>query len=189
MRRALHIFVIPCHAVTLLGDHSESIRSRWNASAFTDPCDHAHGECDARKRDRCGFLGAGEPDFNTPEPICQAAIDAIKGSFTKYTPSNGILQLRNAIVAKLERDNGLKYSAAQIVVGVGAKQALYNTMQVLLDSGDEVILIAPYWMTYADQIRLAGGVPVTVRTSPDDGFVVDPDVVKQAVSPAQRRSS
>ena len=88
-------------------------------------------------------FGAGEPDFNTPEPICQAAIDAIKGGFTKYTPSNGILPLRNAIVAKLERDNGLKYSAAQIVVGVGAKQALYNTMQVLLDSGDEVILIAP----------------------------------------------
>lgn len=127
-------------------------------------------------------FGAGEPDFNTPEPICEAAIRAIRDGFTKYTPSNGILQLRKAVSEKLERENGLKYSPDQVVVSCGAKHAVYNTMQVLLDQGDEVILLAPYWMTYADQIRLAGGVPVVVYTKSQSGFVPDFDDLKAAIS-------
>ena len=128
-------------------------------------------------------FGAGEPDFNTPEPICEAAIDAIHKGFTKYTPSAGIPELRKAVVNKFEHENGLKYTPEQVIVSCGAKHSVYNTMQVLLDPGDEVILIAPYWMTYADQVRLAGGVPVVVHTSSEAGFVPELDQLKEAISP------
>jgi len=128
-------------------------------------------------------FGAGEPDFNTPEPICKAAIDAINAGFTKYTPSAGIPELRKAVANKFEVENGLKYTPEQIVVSCGAKHSVYNTMQVLLDPGDEVILIAPYWMTYADQIRLAGGVPVVIHASSESGFIPEYDQLKEAVSP------
>ena len=127
-------------------------------------------------------FGAGEPDFNTPEPICKAAIDAINQGFTKYTPSAGIPELRKAVVNKLENENGLKYTPEQVVVSCGAKHSVYNTMQVLLDPGDEVILIAPYWMTYADQVRLAGGVPVVVAASSESGFIPEYDDLKAAVT-------
>ncbi len=127
-------------------------------------------------------FGAGEPDFNTPEPICRAAIAAIEAGFTKYTPSAGIKELKDAIVAKLERENKLKYSADQIIVSCGAKHSVYNSMQMLLNPGDEVILIAPYWMTYADQVKLAGGVPVVVYTTSDTAFVPSADELKAAVS-------
>ncbi len=127
-------------------------------------------------------FGAGEPDFNTPQPICDAAIEAINQGFTKYTPSAGIPALRKAISEKLSRENGLTYSNDQIIVSCGAKHSVYNTVQVLIDPGDEVILIAPYWMTYADQILLAGGVPVIVQASAENGFVPDYDQLKAAVS-------
>ncbi len=127
-------------------------------------------------------FGAGEPDFNTPEPICKAAIDAINQGFTKYTPSAGIPELRKAVVNKLENENGLKYTPEQVVVSCGAKHSVYNTMQVLLDPGDEVILIAPYWMTYADQVRLAGGVPVVVAANSESGFIPEYDDLKAAVT-------
>ncbi|AIE85518.1 pyridoxal phosphate-dependent aminotransferase [Fimbriimonas ginsengisoli] len=132
--------------------------------------------------DVIGF-GAGEPDFPTPEPIVRAAIDALEKGFTKYTPSAGIKELREAIAAKLLRENGLSYTPDQIVTSCGAKHSVYNTMQVLLDAGDEVILIAPYWMTYADQIRLAGGVPVVIHTTGDANFVPTYDQLKAAVTP------
>jgi aspartate aminotransferase len=127
-------------------------------------------------------FGAGEPDFNTPDSICTAAIDAIRGGFTKYTPSAGIKELKDAIVGKLERENNLKYSPDQIIVSTGAKHSLYNSCQVLLNPGDEVILIAPYWMTYADQVKLAGGVPVIVKTSAENGFVPEYDALRAAVT-------
>ena len=127
-------------------------------------------------------FGAGEPDFNTPESICDAAIDAIRAGFTKYTPSAGIPELRKAVANKFEVENGLKYTPEQVIVSCGAKHSVYNTMQVLLDPGDEVILIAPYWMTYADQIRLAGGVPKVVYTTSDSGFVPDPEQLKEAIT-------
>ena len=127
-------------------------------------------------------FAAGEPDFNTPEPINKAAIGAIEAGFTKYTPSAGIPALKQAIVEKLFVDNGLKFEPASIIVSCGAKHSVYNSLQVLINPGDEVILLAPYWMTYADQVRLAGGVPVVVPTSAADGFVPDLDQVKVSIT-------
>ena len=124
----------------------------------------------AEGRDVVSF-GAGEPDFNTPEPIRAAAIAAIEAGRTKYTPSAGTPALREAIARKLREENGLEYKPSQIVASCGAKHSIFNAMQALLNPGDEVLLIAPYWMTYADQVTLAGGVPVAVRTSGEDGFV------------------
>lgn len=128
-------------------------------------------------------FAAGEPDFNTPEVVCRAAIDALNQGFTKYTPSSGIPDLKSAIVGKLERENGLKYEPAQIVVGCGAKHSVYNSMMTLLNPGDEAILIAPYWMTYADQINLAGGVPVVVKTDLSTDFVPDIEAIEAKVTP------
>lgn len=128
-------------------------------------------------------FAAGEPDFNTPEPIIDAAIEALHAGFTKYTPSAGIVPLKEAIAAKLLRENGVKVAPEQVVVSCGAKQSVYQSMQVLLDPGDEVILLAPYWMTYAEQIRLAGGVPKVVKTRAEDGFVPSYDALKEAVGP------
>jgi aspartate aminotransferase len=116
-------------------------------------------------------FGAGEPDFNTPEAICETTIAAIQAGFTKYTPSAGIKELREAIAQKLTHENRVPTTADQVVVSCGAKHSVYNCMQLLLDPGDEVLLIAPYWMTYAEQIKLAGGVPVVVYTTAETGFV------------------
>lgn len=127
-------------------------------------------------------FGAGEPDFNTPEPICRAAIDALEHGFTKYTPSAGINDLKDAIVGKLSRENNLSYKREQIVVSCGAKHTIYNAMQVLVNPGDEVILIAPYWMTYAEQVRLAGGVPRVVHTAADHNFVPTYDQLRAAIN-------
>jgi aspartate aminotransferase len=128
-------------------------------------------------------FAAGEPDFNTPEVVCKAAIDALNQGFTKYTPSSGIPDLKNAIVGKLERENGLKYEPGQIVVGCGAKHSVYNSMMTLLNPGDEAILLAPYWMTYADQIGLAGGIPVVVKSDLSTNFVPDIDAIKAKITP------
>jgi len=128
-------------------------------------------------------FGAGEPDFNTPEPICAAAIDAINKGFTKYTPSAGIPELRKSISEKLARENGLKYTPDQVIVSCGAKHSVYNAMQVLVDPGDEVLLVAPYWMTYADQIQLAGGIPVIVRASSESGFIPTYEDLRAAITP------
>lgn len=127
-------------------------------------------------------FGAGEPDFNTPEPVCDAAIEAIRAGFTKYTPTAGIPSLRQAISAKLERENRLRYTPDQIVVTCGAKQAIYNALQVLIDPDDEVILISPFWMTYAEQVRLAGGVPVIVQTHHKAGFIPDYEDLREAIT-------
>lgn len=127
-------------------------------------------------------FGAGEPDFNTPEPIRAAAIAAIEAGKTNYTPSAGTPALREAIARKLLNENGLAYKPTQIVASCGAKHTIYNAMQVLLDPGDEVLLIAPYWMTYADQVRLAGGVPVTVATSIAQDFVPGREALEAAIT-------
>ncbi len=131
-------------------------------------------------------LAAGEPDGNTPEPICEAAIAAIRSGFTKYTATPGIVELREAIAAKLGRENGVEAAADQIVVTCGAKQAIYNALMAILDPGDEAILFAPYWMTYAEQVRLAGGQPLVVPTSPADGYLPDLDALQHAVSTRTR---
>lgn len=131
-------------------------------------------------------LAAGEPDFPTPEPICAAAIQAIQEGFTKYTPTPGIPELRQVIADKLATENGVNVAPEQVVVSAGAKQSLFNACSVLLDPGDEVILIAPYWMTYAEQIDLAGGVPVVVRTSAASGFIPTFDQLREAVTSRTR---
>ena len=109
-------------------------------------------------------FGAGEPDFDTPDYIKEAAIAAIKAGKTKYTATPGIPELRKAIAAKLEKENGLKYAANQIIVNIGAKHSVYEAMQAVLDPGDEVIMPAPYWVTYPETIALAGAKAVVVKT-------------------------
>jgi aspartate aminotransferase len=127
-------------------------------------------------------FAAGEPDFNTPDPICQAAKEALDAGFTKYTPSSGIRDLREAISEKLWKDNGVTADPDSIIVSNGAKQSVYNSLMVLLNQGDEVILIAPYWMTYRDQIVLAGGTPVVVHTQGANNFVPDVESIRAAVT-------
>jgi aspartate aminotransferase len=131
-------------------------------------------------------LAAGEPDFPTPEPVCDAAISALRSGFTKYTPTPGLPELRRVISDKLWNDNSVRAAAEQIVVSSGAKQSLFNTFNVLLDPGDEVIVIAPYWMTYPEQIRLAGGVPVIVKTGADSGFIPTLDQLRDAITSRTR---
>lgn len=131
-------------------------------------------------------FSAGEPDFNTPEPIRNAAIQAINSGFTKYVATPGIKDLREAIVEKFAVENQLDYKVEEIMVSSGAKQALYNAFMALLNPGDEVILLAPYWMTYADQIRLAGGVPVVVHTTTASGFIPTMEAVQEALTPRTR---
>ncbi len=135
----------------------------------------------AAGRDIIGF-GAGEPDFDTPEHIKQAAVEAIRAGFTKYTPVGGIDDLKDAIIAKLSRDNGLAYSRPEIMVSCGAKHSLYNLAQVLFGEGDEVIVPAPYWVSYPDLVVLAGGTPVILATEEKDGFKVRPEALRKAVT-------
>ncbi|MDR2349619.1 MAG: pyridoxal phosphate-dependent aminotransferase [Deltaproteobacteria bacterium] len=127
-------------------------------------------------------LGIGEPDFETPDHIKEAAIKAVRDGFTKYTPSEGILELREAWAAKFREDNSLDYSPDRMVVTNGGKHALYNAAQVLFGPGDEVIIPSPYWVTYPDQIRLSGATPVFVETLPEDNFVLKPERLLAAIT-------
>lgn len=131
--------------------------------------------------DVVGF-GAGEPDFDTPEYIKEAAIAAIMQGFTKYTPASGILSLRKAIANKLERDNNVRYSPEQIVVNNGAKHSLVNTFMAILDPGDEVIIPAPFWLSYPEMVKMAGGVPKTVLTNKVNGFKLQPEELKASIT-------
>lgn len=129
---------------------------------------------------------AGEPDFDTPEPIKEAAMEALRKGDTKYTPASGTEDLKRAIVDRIEADLGVRYEPGQVVVSCGAKHALYNLFQVLLEPGDEVIIISPYWLSYPEIVRLASGVPVVVETTLESGFVPDPAAVEEKVSPRTR---
>ena len=127
-------------------------------------------------------FGAGEPDFDTPQHVKDAAIRAIQEGFTKYTATPGIPELRRAIAAKHERENGLRYDESEIIATVGAKHALYNAFQALVDEGDEVIVPAPYWVSYPDMVKLAGGRPVIVETRAEDGFVPSAEAIRAALT-------
>ncbi len=131
-------------------------------------------------------FGAGEPDFDTPDPIKEAAIRALKAGKTKYTPVGGIVELKDAIIAKLKRDNGLSYTRDDIVVSAGGKHTLYNIAQALFESGDEVIIPAPYWVSYPDQVLLNDATPVIVQTEEKDGFCVRPEVLEKAITQKTR---
>ncbi len=128
-------------------------------------------------------LAAGEPDFDTPQHIKQAAIDAMAAGKTKYAPVPGIPELREAICAKFKRDNGLTYTPAQVTVGCGAKQDIYNAMMATLDPGDEVVIPAPYWVSYPDIVLLCGASPVIVDCAAENGFKLQPDQLEAAITP------
>ncbi len=132
--------------------------------------------------DICGF-GAGEPDFDTPEHIKQAAIAALEGGFTKYTPSSGLPELRQAIADKFAADNGLEYRPSQVIVSNGAKHSCYNAILATCEAGDEVIIPAPYWVSYPDMVRLAGAEPVIVQTSERNRWKMSAKEFENAMTP------
>lgn len=131
--------------------------------------------------DVIGF-GAGEPDFDTPEPIKEAAIQSLREGKTKYTDVGGIRELKDAIIEKFKRDNALTYTRDQILVSVGGKHALYNIAQVLFEEGDEVLIPAPYWVSYPDQILLNGATPVFLQTKEENGFCLAPSELEKHIS-------
>ncbi len=138
-------------------------------------------ELKAAGRDVIG-LGAGEPDFDTPENIKQAAIRAIQDGKTKYTAVDGIPELKEAVAAKFKRENGIDYKTSQITVGTGGKQVLYNALMATVNPGDEVIIPAPYWVSYPDMALLAGGTPVTVETTIDNGLKMTAGALEAAIN-------
>ncbi len=123
-------------------------------------------------------FGVGEPDFDTPEHIKEAAIKAIRDGFTKYTPVGGIDPLKDAIIEKLRKDNGIEYSRDEIIVSCGAKHSLYNIAQALYGPGDEVIIPSPYWVSYPDQVILNSATPVFIKTSESDSFMIKPEILE-----------
>jgi aspartate aminotransferase len=139
-------------------------------------------ELKAAGRDVIG-LGAGEPDFDTPDNIKEAAIAAIRRGETKYTAVEGIPELRKAIAGKFKRENGLDYTPAQTFVSAGGKSIIYNAMMATLNPGDEVICIAPYWVSYPDIVLLGGGTPVIVKAKIEDGFRLTPEALARAITP------
>ncbi|TBX25960.1 pyridoxal phosphate-dependent aminotransferase [Nioella sediminis] len=128
-------------------------------------------------------LGAGEPDFNTPQNICDAAKAAIDAGKTKYTAPDGIVELKQAICDKLQRDNGLSYTTKQVSIGTGGKQILYNALMATLNPGDEVVIPAPYWVSYPDMVLLAGGEPVIASARAENAYKLTADELEAAITP------
>lgn len=139
-------------------------------------------ELKTQGRDVIG-LGAGEPDFDTPDNIKNAAIDAIRRGETKYTPVSGILPLREAIAAKFRRENNLDYDVAQTIVGTGGKQILFNALMATLNAGDEVVIPAPYWVSYPEMVAICGGTSVFAETAIENGFKLTADALERAITP------
>jgi aspartate aminotransferase len=137
----------------------------------------------ARQGKKVISLGAGEPDFDTPENICDAAIKAIKRGETRYTDVDGIPELKSAIVEKFKRENGLTYKTSQVSVSPGGKPVIYNAFMATLNKGDEVIIPAPYWVSYPDMVLLAGGTPVFAIGEMVDGFKLRPETLEAAITP------
>src|SRR5437870_9160396 len=136
-------------------------------------------------QDVVGF-GAGEPDFDTPQHIKDAAAKALAAGFTKYTPSSGIPELRQAIADKFKRENGLSYKPSQIIVSCGGKHSCYNVILCTCQQGDEVIIPAPYWLSYPEMVKLAGAKPVIVQTTDKTEFKVTPEMLRQAITSRTR---
>lgn len=139
-------------------------------------------EMKANGVDVVGF-GAGEPDFNTPDNINEAAIRAINEGFTKYTPASGIMELKEAVCEKFKKFNGISYEPGQIVISNGGKHCLTNIFEAILNPGDEVIIPAPYWLSYPEIVKLADGVPVFIRGEKKDGYKVSAEQIKAAITP------
>ncbi len=139
-------------------------------------------ELKAQGIDVVGF-GAGAPDFDTPDYIKAAAVEALNAGKTKYTPAAGIIELRTAIAEKLKKENSLDYSPEQVIVNIGGKHSVYEAMQAVLDPGDEVLLPTPYWVTYPEAIKLAGAVTKVIQTTKDTGYKITPAQLQQALTP------
>ncbi|MBI4274644.1 MAG: pyridoxal phosphate-dependent aminotransferase [Rhizobiales bacterium] len=163
--------------MAFLADHLKRIKP----SATIAVTDKARA-LKAAGRDIIG-LGAGEPDFDTPDNIKEAAIKAIRDGKTKYTAVDGIPELKAAIASKFKRENELDYKSSQISVGTGGKQVLFNALMATLNPGDEVIIPAPYWVSYPDMVLLAGGEPVEVVTTFESGFKMKPEALERAITP------
>jgi len=131
-------------------------------------------------------LGAGEPDFDTPVHIADAGVQAIRSGFTRYTNVDGIVELKDAIIAKFRRDNGISYERPQILVSSGAKQTIFNLCMAVLDAGDEAIIPSPYWVSYPDMVMLADGIPVTPSAGPEQGYKISPKQLAAAVTSKTR---
>lgn len=128
-------------------------------------------------------LGAGEPDFDTPEFVKEAAIQAIRDGKTKYTNVDGTPELKDAVISKFKRDNGLEYTAQQVTINVGGKHTLFNAIVATVEAGDEVIVPAPYWVSYPDVIQFAGGTPVFIAAGADQGYKITPEQLEAAITP------
>lgn len=139
----------------------------------------------AEGQDVVGF-GAGEPDFDTPQHIKDAAVQALAAGFTKYTPSSGIPELRQAIADKFRRENGLSYKPSQVIVSCGGKHSCYNVIIATCEPGDEVLIPSPYWLSYPEMVKLAGATPVVIPTSDKTEFKVTPDQLRSAITPRTR---
>ena len=154
-------------------------------SSMTLAIDAKAKEMKAKGEDVIGF-GAGEPDFDTPDRIKQAGIRAIESNDTHYTPVGGSNELKDAIITKLKRDNGLEYNRSQILVSCGAKHSFYNLAQVLWEAGDEVIIPAPYWVSFPEMVVLAGAKPVIIETDASNDFKITVDQLKNVLTPNTR---
>ncbi len=131
-------------------------------------------------------LGAGEPDFDTPMHIADAGVQAIRSGFTRYTSVDGIVELKDAIIAKFKRDNDISYTRPQVLVSSGAKQTIFNLCMAVLDAGDEAIIPGPYWVSYPDMVMLADGIPVTPSAGPEQGYKISPKQLAAAVTSKTR---
>jgi aspartate aminotransferase len=162
-----------------------SRRAASLAPSLTLAIDSKAKQLRAEGMDVVGF-GAGEPDFDTPQHIKDAAAAALAAGFTKYTPSSGIPELRQAIVEKFKRDNGLSYKTSQIIVSCGGKHSCYNVVLATCEEGDEVIIPAPYWLSYPEMVKLAGATPVILETTDQTEFKVSPQQLRDAITPRSR---
>lgn len=162
-----------------------SHRAASLAPSLTLAIDSKAKQMKAEGLDVIGF-GAGEPDFDTPEHIKEAAMQALRAGFTKYTPSSGIPELRQAIADKFRRDNHLEYKPSQIIVSCGGKHSCYNVILATCEEGDEVIIPSPYWLSYPEMVKLAGASPVILETTDRTEFKVTPDQLRAAITPRTR---
>ncbi|MHB8522188.1 MAG: pyridoxal phosphate-dependent aminotransferase [Limisphaerales bacterium] len=166
-------------------DYKISKRAASLSPSLTLAIDAKAKQMKAEGQDVVGF-GAGEPDFDTPQHIKDACAKALADGFTKYTPSSGIPELRQAIADKFKRDNGLTYKPSQIIVSCGGKHSCYNTVIATCQEGDEVVIPAPYWLSYPEMVKLAGATPVILPTTDKTEFKVTPEQLRAAITPRTR---
>src|SRR5215210_1311168 len=166
-------------------EYKISQRAASLAPSLTLAIDSKAKQMKAEGLDVIGF-GAGEPDFDTPKHIKDAAIKALNEGFTKYTPAAGIPELRQAIADKHKRENGLTYKPSQIIVSCGGKHSCYNVILATCQEGDEVIIPAPYWLSYPEMVKLAGAKPIVLPTTDKTEFKVTPDQLRAAINPRTR---